>query len=411
MFSAALKGGNPALDLYPKRTNRGDVRWTRVAGQTENTWIDAGLQLPAARWVTHDWLETNDNASRTKLARAFLVSRWNWRTRAARVASCTERRDASGAYHFTGLAPGSYEVQFIAPTGDAFSAALQGGNPALDSNPNVSTGVTAPVTLAAGQTDNTIDAGLHYLPAALGDYVWLDTNNNGIQDEVGTGISGVTVELENTSGAVISTTTTDASGAYHFTGLAPGSYEVQFIAPTGDAFSAALQGGNPALDSNPNVSTGVTAPVTLVAGQTDNTIDAGLHYLPAALGDYVWLDTNANGIQDDGATGVSGVTVELEDTSGHVLSTTTTDASGAYHFTGLAPGSYEVQFVAPTGDAFTLATQGSNTAVELECEPVDRPDCAGDADGRPDRQHDRRRPGAETQQSAAARHHGHQAAV
>ncbi len=112
----------------------------------------------------------------------------------------------------------------------------------------MSTGVTAPVTLVAGQTDNTIDAGLHYLPAALGDYVWLDTNNNGIQDEVGTGISGVTVELENTSGGVISTTTTDASGAYHFTGLAPGSYEVQFIAPTGDAFSAALQGGNPALE-------------------------------------------------------------------------------------------------------------------------------------------------------------------
>ena len=129
--------------------------------------------------------------------------------------------------------------------------------------------MTAPVTLVAGQTDLTIDAGLHYLPAALGDYVWLDTNNNGIQDEVGTGISGVTVELEDTTGNILSTTTTDASGAYLFTGLAHGSYEVQFIAPTGDAFSAALQGGNTATDSNPNVSTGVTAPVTLVAGQTD----------------------------------------------------------------------------------------------------------------------------------------------
>ncbi len=355
---------------------------TLAAGQTDNT-IDAGLHYLPAALGDYVWLDTNNNGIQDEVGTGISGVTVELENTSGAVISTTTT-DASGAYHFTGLAPGSYEVQFIAPTGDAFSAALQGGNPALNSNPNVSTGVTAPVTLVAGQTDNTIDAGLHYLPAALGDYVWLDTNNNGIQDEVGTGISGVTVELENTSGGVISTTTTNASGAYHFTGLAPGSYEVQFIAPTGDAFSAALQGGNPALNSNPNVSTGVTAPVTLAAGQTDNTIDAGLHYLPAALGDYVWLDTNNNGIQDEVGTGISGVTVELENTSGAVISTTTTDASGAYHFTGLAPGSYEVQFIAPTGDAFSAALQGGNPALELQSERVDRGDGAGDAGGWPD---------------------------
>ncbi len=33
--------------------------------------------------------------------------------------------------------------------------------------------------------------------------------------------------------------------------------------------------------------------------------------LPAAIGDRVWFDTNRNGIQDAGETGVPGVTVTL----------------------------------------------------------------------------------------------------
>ena len=92
----------------------------------------------------------------------------------------------------------------------------------------------------------------------------------------------------------------------------------------------------------------------------------------AALGDFVWYDTNDNGIQDSGENGVSGVTVELEDTSGNILSTTTTDANGAYHFTGLTPGQYEVQFVAPagSGDVFSPSLQGGNPAAELQPERV-----------------------------------------
>ena len=318
---------------------------------------------PLAALGDYVWLDTNNNGIQDSGENGISGVTVELETIGG-VTLSTTTTDANGKYLFTGLAPGSYEVQFVAPTGDTFSAALQGLDTTADSNPNVVTGITAPVTLAAGQTDLTIDAGLHYLPAVLGDYVWLDANNNGIQDTGENGISGVTVELETTGGVTLSTTTTDANGKYLFTGLAPGSYEVQFVAPTGDTFSAALQGLDTTADSNPNVATGITAPVTLAAGQTDLTIDAGLHYLPAALGDYVWLDANNNGIQDTGEHGVSGVTVELEDTSGHVLSTTTTDANGKYLFTGLTPGSYEVQFVAPTGDAFTLATQGSNTAAD-----------------------------------------------
>ena len=68
--------------------------------------------------------------------------------------------------------------------------------------------------------------------------------------------------------------------------------------------------------------------------------DAGLYQTiqPASIGDYVWLDENANGIQDLGETGINGLQVTLYDGSGTVINTTftttniTTGVLGWYRF-------------------------------------------------------------------------------
>jgi hypothetical protein len=205
--------------------------------------------------------------------------------------------------------------------------------------------------------------------ASLGNYVWLDSNGNGLQDSGETGVSGVTVDLLNATGtSVIAATTTNASGFYQFTGLLPGTYEVHFVAPTGDGFTTQGAGTNPAINSSASLTTGTTAPVTLTAGETDNDIDAGLVSLAppltAGLGDYVWFDSNANGLQDSGEVGVGGVTVDLLNATGSsILATTTTNGSGGYYFSGLAAGTYEVKFVAPTSDKYTVAGAGLNPAI------------------------------------------------
>src|SRR5438309_530896 len=93
-------------------------------------------------------------------------------------------------------------------------------------------------------------------------------------------MSGGTVQLLNSSNVVIGTTTTNASGMYSFTGLAPRSHTVMFTAPPGYSFTTANVGSNDAIDSDANTSTGKTGTITLVSGQTDNTNDAGL-YRPA----------------------------------------------------------------------------------------------------------------------------------
>ncbi len=66
------------------------------------------------------------------------------------------------------------------------------------------------------------------------------------------------------------------------------------------------------------------------------TWDAGL-YQTASLGDFVWNDLNANGIQEAGEPGINGVTVELFNGSGVSQGTTTTAGGGLYSFTGLIP--------------------------------------------------------------------------
>jgi uncharacterized repeat protein (TIGR01451 family) len=86
---------------------------------------------------------------------------------------------------------------------------------------------------------------------------------------------------------------------------------------------------------------------------------------PASVGDLVFWDLNRNGLQDAGETGVAGATVQLLQ-NGTVINSATTSSTGAYQFTGLTPGDYSLNFITPNGDKLTLATQGSNTAIDSD---------------------------------------------
>ncbi|MCX7108970.1 MAG: hypothetical protein NTX45_02340 [Proteobacteria bacterium] len=212
-------------------------------------------------------------------------------------------------------------------------------------------------------------------PAHIGDRVWFDANGNGVQDTGENGFANVTVQLKDSSGVVVGTTTTDASGNYGFD-VAPGSYSVKVVAPTGYAVTTQNAGADDAKDSDVG-STGETALYTLAAGANNLTVDAGLKVAPvatASLGDRVWLDTNANGVQDTTETaGVVGVKVtltgggldgKLSTTGDNTTATTTTDATGKYGFSGLTAGEYQVKFDASTatGPAYFLTKQDGGTS-------------------------------------------------
>ena len=213
--------------------------------------------------------------------------------------------------------------------------------------------------------------------AALGNFVWEDLNANGVQDANEPGLADVTVNLVRDmngdgdfldANELLATKTTDDSGFYKFVGLTPGlNYQVQFTKPTKYvSFTKpdAIPPDTDATDSDANVSTGVTPVVVLTPGQYNDTIDAGL--LKAAhLGDFVWEDKNANGVQDSGETGISNVTVNLKDANGNVVGTTMTDTNGLYGFDVL-PGTYSVQVVAPANYFVSPKDAGSNDATDSD---------------------------------------------
>lgn len=105
---------------------------------------------------------------------------------------------------------------------------------------------------------------------SIGNLVWKDVNNNGIQDTGEPGLANITVTLKNGS-TVIATTTTNSTGNYQFTGLCAGTYTVVVATPTGYNASPSNVGTNRGVDSN-----GSAATVTLSTSSTsDQTIDFG----------------------------------------------------------------------------------------------------------------------------------------
>jgi hypothetical protein len=244
----------------------------------------------------------------------------------------------------------------------------------------ISTG-HAPVSFAVGLFQPT---GGPPVPPALGDRVWEDQNANGVQDEGEPGVGGVIVNLLDGNGAPVLdaggnpvTTTTNADGFYFFGPLdADTEYQVQFIQPDGYVgFTQRYATMDDTIDSNVDPATGITETVILRGTTSNLTIDAGL--VPeASLGDFVWADYDADGIQDNREPGVPGVTVNLLDENGDpVLDssnnpvTTTTDSSGRYLFDGLAPGTYSVSFVSPGGYQFSPDDQGADDATDSDADP------------------------------------------
>src|ERR1043166_4715768 len=222
-----------------------------------------------------------------------------------------------------------------------------------------------------------------YVCGALGNYVWEDRNANGVQDEpASAGINGVTVKLLDCGGNVIASTTTANDGGgnpgyYLFNNLTQGCYQVQFVPPGGYVFTTPNTSGNAQTDSDANQATGKTVQVNLPEGVTDLSWDAGL-YRPAAIGDFVWEDKNVNGVQDGTEPGISGATVWLTDCSGNPVTDIngnpvapiTTGASGAYNFTNLKPGQYQVSVTLPSGYVFTQSFQGADTSKDSNITPA-----------------------------------------
>jgi hypothetical protein len=255
--------------------------------------------------------------------------------------------DASGFYQFTGVPVGNYTIIETQPANYASTSplndqilvavALNGSGVAQDM-PNQNFGETA---------------------GAVGDFVWIDLNGDGVQDAGEPGIPGVTVTLTGTvSGAPVSfTTTTDASGKYSF-------YDLPFATFTVTVNSATLPAGLTQTIDSDGLATPNASVVTVDATHITSLVQDFGYQGAGAIGNFVWNDLNGDGIQNVGEPGLPGVKVTATVTiaGSPITFTTTTDASGAYNLTGLPYGAYTVSvdpLTLPAGMTETFDASGA----------------------------------------------------
>ncbi|MBK8192270.1 MAG: carboxypeptidase regulatory-like domain-containing protein [Lewinellaceae bacterium] len=292
------QGGDDTVDSDADPAMGGMTANEILTPGENNTDYDAGYYLPA-EIGNYVWEDTNANGQQDggEPGIGGVPVTLNGTTGTGQTVTETTTTDGNGFYLFSGLQPGTYTITFGTPTGGyVLTSVDQGGDDTNDSDAQPGSQTTVAEVLTSGESNLTYDAGF-YLPASLGDYVWSDTDGDGVQDGGEPGIGGVTVTLSGTTGdgsPVNLTTSTDGTGFYEFTDLAPGTYTVTFTTPGGSTATTPNEGGDDTLDSDADPVTGAAPPVTLVSGENNPTIDAGFLQV-AEIGNYVWEDTNANG--------------------------------------------------------------------------------------------------------------------
>ncbi|MFN8487364.1 MAG: SdrD B-like domain-containing protein [Caldilineaceae bacterium] len=304
---------------------------------------------------------------------------------------------ASGeAITFTQVVSGVYNVTETAPAGWQLTGT------------SCSNGV-APTTVPvpANTTVTCIFTNTLLAVYSLGNRLWMDdgagtpaNRNNGVVDsgEVGAP-QGIVVELLDITGTVLLTTTTDSNGYYRFDNLAASAYQVRipatefatggklygYASSTGQTttFTAADNNHDHGDDAEINgvkskvISLGANNPMSEVDsgatgagangpnGDANDNLTADFGFVPEAqFGNFVWLESDTDGIATTGViTPIVGIVITAASSSGEVY-TMTTDSTGYYSFT-VPTGAYTVTYgavPASYGHVIASATPNSATA-------------------------------------------------
>ena len=265
----------------------------------------------------------------------------------------TATTDASGAYQFTDLRPGTYQVEESQPVSyvDGFETR---GNVVPIAGSAGGPDTIGGISLVPGQTAANNNFG-ELPPGQISGRVFADINNDGLLNGNDSGLAGIALVLNGTDvngQAVTRMTTTDVDGNYEFNGLVGGTYTVaEPTQPNGyfdglEARNGVLQPGSIGTDA-------INGIVLPIGGSIAENRFAEVPVVDPH--GFVYIDSNNNGIRDAGEVGIPGVPVELSgfgvDVFGNVVTPQTvfTDQDGFYRFANLSPGQYTITETQPFG--------------------------------------------------------------
>ena len=269
----------------------------------------------------------------------------------------TATTDANGDYIFTDVSPGDYTLIETQPAGyDSVSDDDASPEDATDGDGLVDN--TIDVTVTQGETDtdnNFVEIGTGMITGNVSE----DTDGDGVADLP---LPGVVITLDDGNPATVDpTATTDGSGDYVFTGLAPGDYTVLEEQPVG--YTDVSEGDN-APDASDATGPDDTVDNALAVTLTPGEVDSGNDFLEApivtSVFGHLYYDSNGNGVQDAGEPDLAGVDVVITQSNGTMV-TVTSDANGDYSsevVAGLA--SINVDETDPDYPAGSTQTEGND---------------------------------------------------
>ena len=256
----------------------------------------------------------------------------------------------------TAAADGAYSIAFDTRVVGTGTAVLRAVLPA-----GFVAGASPGIALLAGQTQVNLRVGVRRGLGSIGGRLWNDNDGNGVFDAADS-YTGVRVVYLDTNGngkldVGERQTSSDADGYFRFDGLAAGTYNVTRVFPsgyrlsngTGNKFVVPLTAGQVVANADlgstnkpavvtPTVPTVPTPPTTPTPPAGSASIAGKLfaqaskwNAAVAAASWTVFLDTNKNGVRDNG----------------EIFAATKSDLTFA--FTGLAAGTYTVALQAASG--------------------------------------------------------------
>ncbi|MDR3390484.1 MAG: SdrD B-like domain-containing protein [Sulfuriferula sp.] len=298
----------------------------------------------------------------------------------------TTTTDTLGNYLFSALAAGTYSVcEPVQPTATVNGITTAGtitttngssGTAGTASNPTATSSQIAGIVLngdgAGGEISGSANNNFaEVVQSGISGTVYLDQNNNGVQNGADTGIAGVAIQLLDNTSAVIASTTTDAGGNYSFTGLNPGTYSIREPNQPSATANGITSAGTVANGGTAGTATGVTVVPSQIGSIVlpPNTSATGNNFAEIpngrTLSGQVFLDYNNNGVVNSPTDhGIGSQTVNLtgNDINGNPVNLSVTTASdGSYSFTAVPEGSsYTVsQSSQPNGTTNGMTTAGS----------------------------------------------------
>jgi len=184
-------------------------------------------------------------------------------------------------------------------------------------------------------------------------FAWDDANGDGDFAETESLLEGWTVYLDANNNQVFDegedSQSTDASGTFVFRDLAAGSYTARLDHTSDWGIAHPFSGAYV---------------FTLAEGEMQDFVDFGVSRLaPTPIGDFVWLDTNENGVQNANEQGIGGIPLYLMHArSDQIVDSTTTDDAGRFTLNTQISGPYFIAAFPPDSYTPTPPNEGDKVA-------------------------------------------------